>query len=306
MAEMVDIMKKVKGVIQYKHISEIISQMNNVSYAIVKGAPLSYYAYGDYGRRSFVDTDLLVDRKNVTAVEKILLAHGFKQVIDEDNFERVDRKTRTFCMSNSHQLLPYYKIINNQRICFDINFDIFWGEYEGKRISVEEFLSDATEMEIYGIQVKTLPPIKALIHLALHHYKDMNSIYLLATRKSIKYEMFQDVYCLLKNNLASISIGKLCSMSMEYDIFPYMFYILYYTGQVYEDEWLKKYIEAFRTPEGERLLNCYGLCTKERKEWKYDFKTRLETDDLYGFIRNDLSENDLQKININKYIFSLS
>ena len=75
------------------------------------------------------------------------------------------------------------------------------------------------------------------------------------------------------------------------------------TGQVFDDEILKQYIEAFRTPEGEFLLNCYGLCTKERKEWKYDFQTRLEADNLYELIKDDLTEKDQEKITINKRIF---
>ena len=104
-------------------------------------------------------------------------------------------------MSHSHQLLPYYSYINNQLICIDLNFDIFWGEYEGKRVDIDEFLCDTIEMDIYGVKVKTLPPLKAMIQLILHHYKDMNSIFLLATRKSIRYDMFKDVYYLLKNNI---------------------------------------------------------------------------------------------------------
>ena len=84
---------------------------------------------------------------------------------------------------------------------------------------------------------------------------------------------------------------------------PYVFYVLYYTGQVFDDDVLKQYIEAFRTPEGEMLLNCYGLCSKERREWRYDFFTRLETDNLFSLIKYDLSEKDKDKININKRIF---
>ena len=82
-----------------------------------------------------------------------------------------------------------------------------------------------------------------------------------------------------------------------------MFFVLYYTGQVFDDDILKQYIEAFRTPEGEVSLNCYGLCAKELKEWKCDFKTRLEADTLYDLIKNDLTEKDHEKIAINKRIF---
>ena len=82
-----------------------------------------------------------------------------------------------------------------------------------------------------------------------------------------------------------------------------MYYILYYTGQVFDDDVLKQYIDAFRTPDGEALLNCYGLCEKERREWKYDFKKRLDSDNLYELIKEDLTERDKKKIAINKRVF---
>ena len=93
------------------------------------------------------------------------------------------------------------------------------------------------------------------------------------------------------------------TVSLEYEIIPYVFYVLYYTGQVFDDELLKQYIEACRTPEGEALLNCYGLCDKERKEWKCDFKTRLASENLYNLIMNDLTDEDREKIAINKRVF---
>ena len=139
--------------------------------------------------------------------------------------------------------------------------------------------------------------------MALYCNKEMNSIFLLATRKSIKYDMFKDAYYLLKNNLDAIPLDRLYAMSAEYEIIPYVFYVLYYTGQVFDDKIFKQYIEAFRTPEGEALLNCYGLCAKERKEWKCDFKTRLDADNLYDLIKDDLAEKDREKIAINQRIF---
>ncbi len=97
-------------------------------------------------------------------------------------------------MISTSQIKPWIRDIQPWgRIEIDLNFDIFWDEYEGKRIDIDEFLSDTIEMEIYGVKVKTFPPIKALIQLVLHHYKDMNSLFLLATRKSIRYDMFKDI-----------------------------------------------------------------------------------------------------------------
>lgn len=265
--------------------------------AIIKGEVLSKLAYTIEGKRICSDIDILTPRNWLKSMEEILLINGFES-------RKRNRVENISMLVTSHQIHSVYREIPPLGIaCIDLNFDIFWGEYEGKRIDIEDFLSDTIEMEIYGVKVKTLPPIKAMIQLILHHYKDINSIYLLATRKSIKYDMFKDVYYLLKNNLDTITLDKLYAMSAEYKIIPYVFYVLFYTGQVFEDDVLRQYIEAFRTQEGEALLNCYGLCEKERKEWKYDFKTRLESDDLYSLIRDDLNEHDLRKIAFNKRIF---
>jgi hypothetical protein len=113
------------------------------------------------------------------------------------------------------------------------------------------------EMDIYGCRVKALPPLKAMVQLILHQYKDLNSIFLLATRKNIKIDMFKDLYYLLKNNLDEITFNKLYAICSEYEIIPYVYYVLYYTGFLFKDGILEKNIAVFKTPEGEELLNCY-------------------------------------------------
>ena len=270
------------------------SGCENLNYSVVKGDALSKLAYGRVNQRFYNDVDVIVSRANLKELNYILFKCGYEQ-------REHSREENILFLSASHQTLPY--TCKHNYLTIDINFDILWGEYEGKRIDIEEFLSDTIEMEIYGVKVKTLPPLKAMIQLILHHYKDMNSLFLLATRKSIRYDMFKDVYYLLKNNLDAIPLDKLYAMSAEYEIIPYVFYVLYYTGQIFDDDLLKQYIEAFRTQEGEALLNCYGLCKKERREWKCDFKTRLDSDNLYDLIKEDLTERDKKKIAINKRVF---
>lgn len=286
-----------KSVVAFNSLKTFFQDVTKYKYSIIKGDVLSVQAYGNTGMRFSTDIDMLISRKDLLCVENFLFSNGLNNLEEK-------REKRLAMLLASHQSTPWKKQIGRWAdIIVDINIDIFWGEYEGKRIDIDEFLSDTVEMDIYGVKVKTLPPIKAMVQLVLHHYKDMNSIYLLATRKSIKYDMFKDVYYLLKNNIETIPLHKLYAMSTEFGIIPYIFYVLYYTGQVFDDEILNEYIEAFRTPEGEALLNCYGLCDKERKEWKYDFQTRLETNNLYDLIKDDLTEKDIEKIRINKRIF---
>ena len=280
----------------FKQIKPLLDKIP-YRYVIIKGEPLSVQSYGKLGERYSCDVDILVSRSNLQLFEKLLENSGFYPL-------GKSRNSRITQLCVSHQTLPWSKPTSLwDNVVIDLNFDLFWGEYEGERIDIGEFLSDTIEMDIYGVKVKTLPPLKSMVQLILHHYKDMNSIYLLATRKSIKYDMFKDVYHLWKNNKKDISLEKLYSISSEYQIIPFVFYILYYTNQIFNDSELEKYVNAFKTPEGEALLNCYGLCDKERKEWKYDFQTRLESDNLYDLIKDDLTEKDIEKIRINKRIF---
>ncbi len=278
-------------------IADVLRDQTDIKYAVIKGEALSKQMYGKPGQRFSSDVDVLIPRTHIHKFERSLGEFGFSHPAQS-------RSEKIMMLSASHQTAPWVKKIYPWgAVVVDINFDIFWGEYEGARIDMEEFLSDPVEMEIYGVKVKTLPPLKALIQLALHHYKDMNSIFLLATRKSIKPAMFRDVYYLLRNNLDAIPRDRLYEVSAAYGIVPYVFYILYYTGQVYEDAVLREYIETFRTSEGEALLGQYGLCGKERKTWKCDFSTRLAAENLYEWIQDDLTEQDREKIALNKRIF---
>ena len=181
----------------------------SINYSIIKGEALSIQAYGSTGNRNFTDIDILVARKNLNIIEQRLMNNGFFNVSQS-------RSDKITMMTGSHQIAPWIKEIYPWgQVVVDLNFDIFWGEYEGNRIDIDEFVSDAIERNIYGTKVKTLAILKAMVQLILHHYKDMNSIFLLATRKSIKYEMFKDVYYLLKNNLGIISIDSLYDISLK-------------------------------------------------------------------------------------------
>lgn len=186
---------------------------------------------------------------------------------------------------------------------FDLNIDLFWGEYIGKRINLEDFLSDTVEMNIYGCKVKSLTKLKMMIQLMLHNYKEMNSIYHLATHDCINYNMFKDVYFLWKNNQDEISLESILAISKEYDIIPYVYYILYYTNQIFNDQKLKKYVDTLRTTEVENLINVYGLTKNEQKTWKVDFSTRLETNNMFDLIKKDLTNSDIEKLNFNRKMF---
>lgn len=284
--------------IRYSELDLFITSLNKnqIPYAVIKGEPLSLVAYGKVGQRNSSDIDLLISKKYLGFVKSLLLSCGFKT--KENN--RFDQIT---AVSFTHQSVPYFKMSNHIKIEVDLNHDIFWGEYDGKKIDIGEYISDTIEMYIYGCKVKVLPPLKAMVQLILHHYKEMNSIYHLVRQNCINYNMFKDIYFLWKNNQESISLEKLYAISLKYEVIPYVFYVLYFTNWIFKDIVLQNYVDEFRTLEGEALLDYYGLSKKERKPWKVDFQTRIVRENLYDLICDDLTEADIEKLERSKRIF---
>lgn len=280
---------------RYNHLKSLLNEIR-FPYAIIKGEPLSFYAYGEYGKRQSEDVDFLISRRNITQLSNLLYTYGFKSLT-------LSRNERILSHGFSHQTSPFTKKIESGLLKIDVNYDILWGEYTGKRIDIDTFLENPVELTIYGTEVKTLPPLKAFIQLVLHHYKEMNSIYHLATHNCIKESMFRDIYYLLIHFVNDISINSLCEFCEHYSLYSIFYYVLYYTSQVFKSPILESYVNAMETVEGKNIINCYGLDDKERKEWKVDFQTRLTSQNLYALISNDLNEFDLEKLERGKHLF---
>ena len=281
---------------RYAHLTDFFNQIDDLKYSVVKGEVLSYYIYGTFGYRCSSDIDILVNRNDLTIIEHALQSSGFSQQIHT-------RMDRIMLIYASHQTIPFHKTTSIETIHVDVNFDVFWGEYTGKRIDIDEFLSDSSYINIYGTRVKTISKVKAFIHLILHHYKEMNSIYLLYAHPFITTDMFKDIYLFLSNN-PDISPRQLATVSWEYGITQYMYYMLYFTKRVFQESWLDAYISECKCLEGIALLNKYGLNEDEQKEWNISFENRLDNPNLKSVIESQLLPKDLEKIIWNMKIFN--
>lgn len=291
-------MKGILSRFQYKVIRSLIDDLNahGIDYAIVKGCPLAYYKTGNPGSRDSTDVDLLISRQDIETVANLLEKNGFQTP------HTPSREERIMMIASSHQILSYSKVIGKLYVDVDVNIDLFWGEYNGRRIDIKEFLGDVVWIDIYGCPVKTLPPLKAMLQLVLHHYKEMNSFFYLTGARPVKKRFFEDVYLLYKRYSQEITVEKLYNYGEYYNITPYLYYMFYYTRMVYEDPELDAFLEAFYSEEGIRLLNCYGLTEKERKEWKISFEERLDTD-ISMIVYDEMSEEDKTKLTLSKNLF---
>ena len=285
----------------YKELQPLFDALSSVRYAVIKGEVLSQQIYGVPDRRKSSDIDILIDKKNVKFLGEQLHKLGFEQKLPEDNAEI--RRNRVLCMAYSHQIPSYRK----DKLCFhfnvDVNYDIFWGEYEGKRCSIDEFLSDTVDMEIYGVTMKTLPIEKAFVQLILHHYKEMNSLYHLSQHNTIRTEMFRDVYDMINRNHTVLGLEQLKALCEKYNIGEYIYYMLFYSYIVFGD-FINSYLDPIKQYENLELLQSFGLAEKERKKWLVSFEERLDNDSLENSITNQLTENDIYKIKLNCMVFN--
>lgn len=190
------------GRLLYFFTKSFLQKISYYDYVLIKGEALSVMAYGKVGQRNTTDIDILTSRGNVSKIEKLLLDEGYEQ-------DNSTRESRIFCLSKSHQIVPFTKKIDIFKTSVDVNFDIFWGEYVGKKIDILDFISDPVQMSIYGCQIKTLSPLKSFVQLVLHHYKDMNSIFLLATENALNL-ICSEIYTIFLKTILKIFLWKIC------------------------------------------------------------------------------------------------
>lgn len=287
---------------RYRECKTIFEEFEraNIRYAVIKGAVLSEAAYGDPYSRCSNDIDILVDREDIDSVKRILEIRNFIQGhMTEKGIERYNRKELLFQLTMSHQTAQFIKVNDNKMLPYiniDINVDILWGESR-KKIDMGLVLEYSMSTDICNVSVRKLKPEMEFISLCLHHYKDMNSIYLLSGG-SLKLSLFCDIYFYLVN--VSINFDQLCTLSQLMDVSQYIYYCLYYTNVIFDNDKISAISNMFYSLQAEQLLNQFGLADWEQQEWKIDFFDRLFMDDIYKYFNEILSDRALKKIEINR------
>lgn len=285
---------------RYQTCANFFKKMNNIPYASIKGALLSARIYGNTSFRTSGDIDFLVPLKYSDEVKSLLHSEGFIQGrINGGEIVPYNRSECVFQKSFTHQLAPFVKMINNKLcpyIAIDINFDITWGESQ-ITLDIHEFVKHIEKVELFGIPVNRLAPVYEFISLCLHHYKDINSIYLIADR-GISLSEYCDIYFYLIN--IRPDIDDLVSVTKQYCIGKYVFYCIYYTHEIFKDERLLVYLDKLVSEDAHKLIDCYGLSDLERKEWNIPFYERLLDKNFKAKFYSTLTSAEKRKIQINR------
>ena len=275
-------------------------ETSSIPYAVIKGAVLSQEAYGDSYCRKSCDIDLLINRRDIDYVKQILFNNGFVQgrVTDEGIVPFI-RQEVLFQTTMSHQTAPFIKKADNP-LCpyvnMDVNMDILWGESEIKA-DMDFVLSGTEQAAISGVSIRKLPREMEFASLCLHHYKDMNSIYLLS-HSSLKLSLFCDIYFYVSRRRPDAA--KLKAVCDRLEILEYVYYCLYYTQQIFGTPLLNSYLDILWTDRFGEKGNTFGLAMDEKKEWELSFYERLFSTDVGAYLEDHLSDKELEKIRTNE------
>ena len=283
---------------RFRTCEPVFGEMAHIPYAIVKGAALSRAAYGDATMRQSGDVDLLISRTHLEEVKRLLLQQGFVQGrITANGIQPFSRRELIFQSAMSHQTAPFVKETGNPLIPYinvDINLDIFWGESE-QRADMDAFLAHTTETELFGATVRILEPIYDFIFLCMHHYKDMNSLYLLSDR-GLRMDQLCDILYFLKAN--ELDISALLTAARTYGVTDYLHYCVYYANRLCPHLVFERYLQALAGGTG--LTAYYGLNAVERQTWDVPFEERLLDPMFPRRFFDSLSEEQKEKVRVNR------
>lgn len=268
-------------------------------YAVIKGAALSQTVYHDPFVRISGDIDILVRRQDLDYWKDVFAKNGFVQGrVTNSGIKPFTRQEILFQTLLTHQTAPYVTSTGNILVPYinvDVNTDIMWGECKEKS-SMDYVLTHTHTIEMFGNKVVKLRPEMEFVALCLHHYKDINSIFLIANG-SYRLGVFCDIYEYLKN--VYLNKDMLLEICKNLRVGQYLYACLHLTQEIFNDSTVREYLCLLDPYKDETLCASFGLTEKERKQWGLALLDRLFHPNLSEYLNDILSEDEKNKILIN-------
>jgi hypothetical protein len=128
-----------------------------VAWAAMKGPVLAERLWSRPDLRTYIDLDILVDRRRFGDVLDTLIAHGSTMV--DQNWSLIEQQVRaevSLTLPNGTSLDLHWHVVNQRRLRSQFTFPI------------ADMLARAVDAKIGGTTVPTLDPADTLLHLAYH------------------------------------------------------------------------------------------------------------------------------------------
>ncbi len=275
--------------------ADVLSEMgaNNLRYACVKGPVLSKIIYGDETWRSYHDLDVLVDEKDMDFIKQILAEHGFKagKKVEKGKVVPYTREEKIYILSLTHQTEPYFRRLGDFGELYaeiDLNTNVHW---EHANLFTPYCLRHLEQIEIFGYTVKKLAKEEEFLALCLHHYRDMNSPYMLKLQ-GIRLAQLCDIYFYVNN--VNVDWNRLIKLCGEYDLGRYVFFCLSMCVLVFQDDKLSACLDLLSALQCERQIGYFGM--KERFRWKSEVLDLVGKTDVSSEMLSVLSAEEKQKL----------
>ena len=177
---------------QLKHLANILTNVE-FNYSLLKGSFLSTSLY-EPGQRVSNDFYILISSEIISRLQKLLIDNGFVQggVNSSNKIVPATRREILESRLNFGQTVPFVKIVENSPLIIDINFSLDFKASANNIVG--EFLNDIVIAIFENVRFKTLSPIKFLLHLACHLYKEATTYDWVVRRRDLMLYKFCDIY----------------------------------------------------------------------------------------------------------------
>lgn len=199
-------------------ISKLLETVD-FNYSFLKGAFLSTALY-KLGDRTSKDFDILIESKNVSALQKILLADGFVQGwpgADDQSIIAATRRQIIESRMNFGETVPFIKIVDGVPVSVDVNFSVDFKPDEGVGL-VPKLLNNVEEVSGEGFEFKSLSKVDFLIHLCCHLYKEATTYDWVKSRRDLDIYKFSDINVFLQKFGGADFFENLAQHIKEYGI----------------------------------------------------------------------------------------
>ena len=286
---------------RYRYCAPLFEQLQNkkIPYAVHKGAVLSQALYKSPFVRQSGDVDLLICRDDTDQVKQLLLAEGFIQGrITDTGIVPFTRQELLYHAVNTHQLAPFVRKTENPLcpyINVDVNTDLLWGESEEKT-DMSFVLSKTEQTIVCDVPLQKLTAEFEFIALCLHHYKDMNSLYLLYGRGMLLGHLC-DIYDYLHIVApCSSGVAEICD---RLGVSSRIKTCIILSGRVFgTDDIVESYLCKLA---GDDLSDRFGLKEQEYRQWEIPLAHRF-FGNVREYLEQILSAEEKEKIRINQLI----
>lgn len=240
-------------------------------YALLKGSYLTPILY-KRGQRTSNDIDILIEGKDVSLLEKILVQNGFVQGHVNENNEIVAASRREIIHSklNNGETIPFVKFNNGIKLEIDINFSVDFKPDNSK--IVPRLLSETIPVNLDGHIFYTLNMVDFLIHLCCHLYKEATTYDWLNYRRDLMLYKFSDINVMLHEYGDEAFYGKFVKRIVEFEVEKECYYTLYNSMEIYatlkEDHFITELLEQIKPSELEFMKRI--IYPNKQKMFTYD------------------------------------